>query len=121
MPDETLNPGNLPMLMRRGIQFGKITVILKDPTGAVINLTGYTPRWIARPEVPSPNEYDFNPALTGTPVDGKVEIIRTDEETMRDWPAGTYNHALTLEDSSNDIFGPFITGTLTVEDQSARS
>lgn len=120
MPDSTLLPGPVPLTMRRGVTFGPLTFELEDANGSAVNLTGFTPRWIARPEIPSPNQYDFGPALSGTPTDGKVIITQTDEETLRDWPAGSYQHALTLEDGTGQVFGPYIAGPLTVEDQAAR-
>lgn len=121
MPDETLLPGPVPLLMARGSSFGPLIFELEDSNGAALNLTGYVPRWIARPEISSPNEFDFGAALTATPVDGRVTIELTDEETMREWPLGDYQHALTLESSGGSISQPLIAGPLKVYDQSARA
>jgi hypothetical protein len=120
MPDETLDPGNLPMEMRRGVQFGPITLELKDPTGAAVNLTGYTPRAIARPEIPSPNSFDLGAGIIPPATDGKIQLFVDQEDTTRLFPAGLYTYAITVKDGSEEIFGPFIQGQLTVLDQPAR-
>lgn len=121
MATETLLPGNLPLEMRRGVTFGPITLVFRDSNGVLINLTGYTARGVARPEIPSPNQFDLEPTISAPATDGKVVIEFTDEETAQLFPAGIYNYAITLTNGSAEIFGPFVAGVLTVIDQDARS
>lgn len=115
MADETLNPGNLPLAMQRGAQFGAIVVQLLDAVGAAVPLTGYTPRWIARTEVESPNEFDLNATLSDA-AQGKVQILVSSDDTQRLFPVGEYVHGLTLTDGSGNVFPMPVTGPLTVFD-----
>lgn len=101
------------------MSYGPIVLVLRDVAGVIINLTGFTCRWIARPEVPSPNEYDLDAAITNA-AGGEITSEFTDEETMRLFPAGNYQHALTVTNGSGAVLGPQIIGPLLVEDQSAR-
>lgn len=121
MADVTLNPGQFDMIMRRGSSFGPITLVLRDSVGALINLTGKNAIWEARPEAGSPNALDLEPGIA-TPASGQVIITKTADDVLRDFPAGRYDHSLTIQDAGTpaDITPPVVRGLLTVEDQPAR-
>lgn len=119
MPDATINPGNLAILMRRGVSFGPIDFVMRQSTGAIIPLTDYTARWIARTEDDSPNEYDLEATIPAPATDGKVRLEFTKDEVLLKFPVGKYVQALVLTDGSGNTTGPVISGPLTVENQPA--
>lgn len=116
---ETLAPGNLPLIMRRGSTFGPISIFCKTGLGGAFDLTGYNAFMVARPEVPSPNSLNLNPSITAG-VTGEIVVTKTDEQTQRDFPAGEYIYDLVLESSGGVRGAPTLAGRLTVLDDTSR-
>lgn len=116
----SLEPGNVPLSMIRGSTFGPLTVAVQTSAGAVFDLTGYSVHWTARPEIESPNIFDLAPTITNA-AGGIVSIGFTDEQTLTNFPVGTYRHSLVLETGAGSKLPPTIEGVLTVEDQPTRS
>lgn len=113
-------PGNLPLVIERGLHFGPLDLLFKE-NGAAVNLTGYTTRSIARTEVGSPNELNLDPVIADAAA-GRIRIEFTDDETMRDFPAGKYRYNLVLVlTSSGETSPPYLAGTLDVIDQESRT
>lgn len=113
--------GDLPLLMVRGLSFGPIEVQVLDATSTPIDLTNYTIRAIARPEIPSPNQYDLAPTIT-TPAQGKFTFVFTPDQTQSLFPVGIYDYDVALKSLAGVILAPSpIAGKLTVVDQPARN
>ncbi len=77
----------LDLLIRQGGTFGKFNVVLQNPDGSFVDLTGSVIRAkLKKNALDAPTVYDFNISMVD-PVNGEFEFWLTDEQTAA-LPAG---------------------------------
>jgi hypothetical protein len=112
-------PANLPLKIRRGIKWGLI-ILCKD--GATppepVDLTDWEVFALARPTLDSPNELDFEPAITD-PTAGEITIELSSDQTEQ-FPLGEYIYDVVLQDDEGNKQDPILAGRLSVIDFTSR-
>ena len=99
---------------RRGITFGPIKVVCKNGDGDPVDLTDWKAWAEARENPGCPVQIDLAPEITDAAA-GEITFDHADEVTAT-WPAGTFRWDLVLENPDGQRLGPFVAGTITVED-----
>jgi|TARA_R110000824_G_scaffold155004_1_gene327219 hypothetical protein len=101
----------------RGISYNK-TFVAIDSSGAVVNITGFTPTAEVRAHGrSSPLVLNLSPTLGTTPANGEIDIALLPADT--DVEGGEYTWDLLLSDGTNKL--RIAGGTFTVEETTTRS
>jgi hypothetical protein len=114
-----MTPGTLNLCILRGIAFGVTMQLFEDDGTTPVDLTGKTPRALAR-RLPTSQAIDLAPTVTDYPT-GILHIALTTAETMAlaVMPSGQWD--LVLEDDGTTERGPrLLSGSFTVQNPSTR-
>lgn len=107
-----MTPGPLNLTLWRGSTFGPVTFTCKDSQGNAVDLTGWVPLAQVRVAPIKPVMVDLAPTIPN-PVNGKVVIYFTDEQTLT-MPHGDFVWDFLLQNPSGEILGPFLAGKFTI-------
>ena len=113
----------LDLLIEQGSKF-QLEYVVKDSSGAVRDLTGYTARMQARPTIDSDTIlFDIEPTIAMDGTDGTVTIFISHIETTDfDWTAGVYDLEIinSDEDDGDDEVERILEGGIVVSQEVTR-
>lgn len=105
-------PSNYDLVLYRGDYFNT-SVVIKDSTGAVINLTGYTAKCSIKSSFSAVSSFDATCNITA--VQGLVEIMFPSSVT-EDITAGSYVWDFQVTNPSGNV-RTYLAGDVTVYDE----